>query len=157
MSLTVATLVTLAAALVAVGTILWTLYVLFEIGSDGLGAGPWRRPERGQAHTRLPADFVGLWSLFGSRSINGLAGSRESALRRLARLEAVLRGQAPADAEPSPETINALVQGTSFDEGWLEARVEQLEILAGLRTNTGAAPGQALPSRSQPSPARGRT
>lgn len=147
---------TAVAAVVAVGAIVWTLYVLFDIGSDGLGAGPWRRPQPYQTHTRLPADFVGLWALFGSRSINGLAGSRESAVRRLARLEAVLRGQAPADAEPSPEIINALVQGASFDQGWLERRVDQLEILAGLQPNPGPAPGQPIPSRTQPSPARGR-
>lgn len=136
------------AAAVAVGAVIWVVYVLFDIGSDGLGAGPWSRPDVNQVHSRLPADFIGLWSLFGSRSINALAGSRESAVRRLDRLEAHLRGL-PYDADAAP---GATPVPADFGDGWLEARLDQLERLAGLQP--AAAPN---PYPGEPANAPGRT
>lgn len=136
------------AAAVAVGAVIWVVYILFDIGSDGLGAGPWSRPDVNQVHSRLPADFVGLWSLFGSRSINALAGSRESAVRRLDRLEAHLRGVSyDADAAPGATPVPA-----SFDDGWLESRVEQLERLAGLQPSP-----VPTPYPGEPAPGSGRS
>ncbi len=135
------------AAAVAVGAVIWVAYILFDIGSDGLGAGPWSRPDVNQVHSRLPADFVGLWSLFGSRSINALAGSRESAVRRLDRLEAHLRG-IPYDADAAPA---ASPEPASFDDGWLESRVEQLERLAGLQPSPVPTP---YPGEPAPGPGR---
>ncbi|MEZ5408868.1 MAG: hypothetical protein R2761_12635 [Acidimicrobiales bacterium] len=135
------------AGAVALGAVIWVVYVLFDIGSDGLGAGPWSRPDVNQVHSRLPADFIGLWSLFGSRSINALAGSRESAVRRLDRLEAHLRGL-PYDADGAPGSTPV---PANFDEGWLEARLDELERLAGLQPT--AAP---TPYSGGPAPEPGR-
>lgn len=143
-------ILTAVAAAVAVGAVIWVLYILFDIGSDGLGAGPWTRPGNNAVHSRLPADFIGLWSLFGSRSINALAGSRESAVRRLDRLEAQLRGL-PHDAEAAP---GSTAVPASFDDGWLERRLNELERLAGLQPAPTPSP---YPGESphQTSPARG--
>ncbi len=156
-------MVTVAAAIVALAVIIWTLYVLFDVGFDGQGVGPWQRPQPRQAHSRLPADFIGLWSLFGSKSIDVLAGSREAAVRRLARLEANLQGQ-PFDAEQPVPSAGAGARPDSFDEGWLERRLDQLEALAGLtRPTTGSDPSQpssqatSPPFPTPPSPAPGRS
>lgn len=163
--MTVIALATAIAAVAAVATVVWTLSVLFDIGSDGLGAGPWQRPEARPTHSRLPADFIGLWSLFGSRSIDALAGSRESAVRRLARLEANLRGQRMEADGGGPMPSGPTGGGESFEPGWLERRLDDLEILAGLPP--GGADGRAgqavrspspsQPATGQPSPARGRS
>lgn len=133
---------TVAASVLALASIGWALWVLFDIGSDGLGAGPWVRPEHRQPNSRLPADFVGLWGLFGSRSIEVLAGSRESALRRLARLEASLRGL-------DPEHEATAFMSDTFDDGWLERRLDRLEALAGM---TESVPDRAEAPPSSPSP-----
>ncbi|MDH4363729.1 MAG: hypothetical protein OEY41_02045 [Acidimicrobiia bacterium] len=136
-----------AAGAVALGAMIWVVYVLFDIGSDGLGAGPWSRPDLNQVHSRLPADFIGLWSLFGSRSINALAGSRESAVRRLDRLEAHLRGL-PYDADAAPGTTPV---PADFSDGWLEARLDLLERLAGLQPAGAPSP---YPGELAPEPGR---
>jgi hypothetical protein len=122
---------TVASVGIVAGAVIWTLYVLFDIGSDGLGAGPWHRPQPSQPHSRLPSDFVGLWSLFGSKSIDVLAGSRESAVRRLARLEANIRGLHP-DADGL--TGSSRVPTASIDQVWLVRRLDELEILAGMHS-----------------------
>lgn len=129
------------AAAVALGAVIWVVYVLFDIGSDGLGAGPWSRPDVNQVHSRLPADFIGLWSLFGSRSINALAGSRESAVRRLDRLETHLRGL-PYDADAQ----GATPVSAEFGDGWLDARLDQLERLAGLQPAAASSPYPGEPA-----------
>lgn len=156
--MTLVAIATAVAAVLGVLSMLWALWVLFDIGSDGLGAGPWTRPEPRQPHSRLPADFVGLWSLFGSRSIQVLTGSRESALRRLARLEATIRGLDPDSIDPDGGA--AAFMSDTFEDGWLDRRLDRLETLAGitpLATDQPAGGADATAPIPPPEIARGRT
>lgn len=107
--------------------------VLANIGSDSHAFGPWDRPEPKQPSSRLPADFIALWSLFGERSMQDYAGSWEAAVMRLDRLEAHLQEfsqdqrQSDLTAGPAPERYSAT---------WLARRVDELVALAGMDEST---------------------
>jgi hypothetical protein len=134
--------VTIGAAGLGLVAFIRTVYVLLEIGSDSFAAGPWRRPEPTRRPTRLPADFIGLWSLFGQRSMRDYAGSWEAAVSRLDRLEASLLEDQPerANQAPSASPVPPPSAGRSRRrvedpaEEWLHRRLDRLESLAGLST-----------------------
>jgi hypothetical protein len=144
--------VTVAAAAASFAAFVWTVYQLLDIGFDSHAAGPLRRPEPARRPTRLPADFVGLWSLFGQRSMRYYAGSWEAAVSRLDRLEASLReaqpttpvassqsaaGQAmerhatPVAPQPA-QPVRSRRRAADPAEEWLHRRLDHLEALAGL-------------------------
>lgn len=113
--------VTIVALVVAAALLIRTALVWIDIGADLGGVGPWRRPRPERGRTRLPADFIGLWSLFGSRSIETYDGSWEAAVRRLDRLEESLTGR--------PRSTDGTVERSS---AWLARRVGELEAVVGI-------------------------
>ncbi|MGF1597850.1 MAG: hypothetical protein ACFCVK_13115 [Acidimicrobiales bacterium] len=119
------TVVALLVILVALGA---AVKALTDIGIDADGFGPWRRPPPTRPPTRLPADFVALWSLLGERSLRTYAGSWEAAVRRVDRLEVHLRHRRgpAAGCTPKPSPAPA-----DYSPGWLDSRVDRLEQLAG--------------------------
>lgn len=130
---------TLAATVAGAAAFVWTVYLLLDVGSDSHAAGPWRRPEPTRRPTRLPADFVGLWSLFGQRSMRDYAGSWEAAVSRLDRLEASLLEAQAGNGDrstrhtvPPPHPARSSRRAADPAEEWLHRRLDRLEALAGL-------------------------
>ena len=117
------------AGLVCLAGLVRAAMVLANIGSDSHAFGPWDRPEPTRPNSRLPADFIALWSLFGERSMQDYAGSWEAAVMRLDRLEAHLnefsQDQRRVDlaAGPAPE---------HYSPTWLAHRIDELVALAGM-------------------------
>lgn len=131
--------VTIAVTVAALAALLWLGYTLADIGSDTHAFGPWNRPEAPKRHTRLPADFIALWSLFGEKSIQTYAGSWEAAVRRLSRLEVFLDDRRHIDAidrlHPESSTVADTLDPTApdtYSPEWVVDRIVHLEMLAGL-------------------------